>query len=234
LRGSATAPHATAALYRLLAWLSPSYPVGAFSYSHGLEQAVEAGHVTDAATALHWIGDIVALGAGRSDGVLLAAAWRAAAAGDRPELARIAEFAAAFTATSELHLETMSQGSAFLKITAETWPSPPLAWLAEDAAGAVAAPVAVGAAAAGHGIPLEAALPACMHAFAANLVSAAVRLVPLGQTDGQRIIAALEPVIARAAEAAAATPLDDIATATLMVDITSMQHETQYTRLFRS
>lgn len=223
-----------AALYRLLSWLSPSYPVGAYSYSHGIEQAVAAGHIHDAATAEGWIADIVAHGAGRADGVLLAAAWRAATDEDRDRLTETARFAAAFVATEELHLETMAQGAAFLKITREAWPAPPILWLAEAEGGRVALPVAIGAAAAGHGIALEAVLPATIHAFAANLVSAAIRLVPLGQTDGQRITARLEPIVARAATEAAATPLDEIATATLMVDMSSMHHETQYTRLFRS
>ncbi|VAW16249.1 Urease accessory protein UreF, partial [hydrothermal vent metagenome] len=172
-------------------------------------------------------------GAGFSDGVLLAAAHRAVSAGERAELERVAEFAAAFTPTSELHLETTSQGAAFLKITATAWPCAGLDWLAEDAP-APSLPVAIGAAAAAHGVTLEPALVAATHGFAANLVSAALRLVPLGQTDGQRITAQLEPVIHDTVARAITTPLDDIATSTLMVDITSMEHETQYTRLFRS
>lgn len=224
---------ASGSLYRLLCWLSPAYPVGAYTYSHGLEQAVEAGFIADAASARSWIADIIAHGAGLSDGVLLAAAYRAAHAGNRAELARVAAFAAAFSPTCELDLETTSQGAAFLKVTAAAWPCAGLDWLAQDTP-APALPVALGAAAAGHKIALEPTLTAATHAFTANLVSAALRLVPLGQTDGQRITARIEPVIRDTVARAMATPLDDIATSTLMVDITSMDHETQYTRLFRS
>lgn len=219
-----------AALYRLMAWLSPAYPVGAFSYSHGLEYAVEAGHVTDARTACAWLDDVIVLGAGRSDAIFCACAHRAAGAGDRDTLAEVAEFAAAFAATAELALETRAQGTAFLKATRAAWPTLELDLLPDDCA----YPVAVGTAAAGHGVGLEGTLVAYVHAFAANLVSAAVRLVPLGQTDGQRVTAALEPAILAIAAEAAPLGLADAGSATLMIDICSMRHETQYTRLFRS
>ena len=94
--------------------------------------------------------------------------------------------------------------------------------------------LAVGAAAAIHGMPLPAVLTAYLQAFAANLVSAGVRLVPLGQTDGQRATAALELVVARAAAAAMTANLDELGTAAPLLDWCSMKHETQYTRLFRS
>lgn len=223
-----------AALYRLLAWLSPGYPVGAYTYSHGLEYAVEAGHVGDSESARAWIGDIVERGGGSSDAVFLAAAWRAANAGDAQALRAAAECAAAFATTRELALESHAQGRAFLDITAKAWGTPSLDALAAVWAGPYAMPVAVGCAAAGHGIPLDATLHGYLHAFAANLVSAVVRLVPLGQTDGQRITAALEYTVARTAGAGLSSSLDDAASAALMVDICSMKHETQHTRLFRS
>lgn len=222
------------ALYRLMAWLSPGYPVGAFSYSHGLEQAVEAGLVFDRASAENWIADVVELGTGFIDGIFLAEAFRAAQDGDRARLAEAAELSAAFVATRELALESRAQGSAFLETTEKSWPVPALSLLRGTWDGPVAYPVAVGVAAAGHGIQLEDALPAYLHAFAANLVSAAVRLVPLSQSDGQKIVAALEPVVAASAARAMVTSPDDAGSAALTVDVASMQHETQYTRLFRS
>jgi urease accessory protein len=222
------------ALYKLLAWLSPGYPVGAYTYSHGLEQAVEAGLVTDAESAQGWIADIVELGTGLSDAVFLAAAYRAAAAGDTERLRAVAELAAAFAATRELALESHAQGAAFLEITEKAWDTPVLGALRAVWPGPYANPVVVGCAAAGHGIALRETAVAYLHAFAANLVSAAVRLVPLGQTDGQRITTALESTVERAAARALETDLEAAANAALMVDICSMKHETQHTRLFRS
>ena len=89
-------------------------------------------------------------------------------------------------------------------------------------------------AAAGHGIALEAALAAFLQAVAANWVSAGVRLIPLGQTDGQRVLAALEADVAATAQRALSTPLDDIGSAAFRADLAGARHETQYTRLFRS
>lgn len=223
-----------AALYRLLSWMSPGYPVGAYTYSHGLEYAVEAGLVTDADTTREWIADILEHGGGRSDAIFLAAAHRAVTGGDVAALIDAAELASAFAATKELALETRAQGAAFIEITSKAWPSPALNALRAAWPGPYAMPVAVGCAAAGHGIALSDTLHGYLHAFAANLVSAAVRLVPLGQTDGQLTTAALEAVAASAVRAAMAAELDDVSSAALMVDICSMKHETQHTRLFRS
>lgn len=228
-----TAPDPTA-LLRLQIWLSPAFPVGGFSYSHGLEYAVEAGLVCDRATLQDWIGTLLLHGTGRSDGMLLGAAWRTVR---EDGAAAVAELAAAFRGTSELARESALQGAAFLAAVRAVWPDAEL----EDWAGRLAAagiapvlPVAVGAVCRCHGVPLATALPLYLQAFAANLVSAAVRLVPLGQTDGLRAIAALEPVIGEAAHRSAAADLDELGTATPMLDWCSMRHETQYTRLFRS
>jgi urease accessory protein len=224
---------AEGALYRLLTWLSPAYPLGAFSYSHGIEYAVEIGLVADRASLGDWVGDILRRGAGRSDSALLAAAWRAAD-GPHEALDEIADLAAAWRGSAEMALENAAQGAAFLSTTRAAWPHPMLDDLAARRGAAISLPVAVGVACAAHKVPLAPALAAYLHGFAANLVSAGLRLVPLGQTDGQRIIADLEPVIADAARYAMTTPLDAVGTAAPIVDWCSMRHETQYTRLFRS
>jgi urease accessory protein len=228
-RSAAFAP----TLARLMMWLSPAYPVGAYSYSHGLEWIVEGGTVRDAATLGGWIEDLLLHGAGRSDAILLAEAWRALAAGDGDALARVAELAAALAPSAERRLETMAQGTAFLAATLAAWPRPELAELAADGR-EVAYPVAVGAAAAAHGLPLVETVLAFSQAFAANLVSAGVRLIPLGQSDGLRVLARLEPMLPGMVAAALASGLDDIGGAAIAADIASMRHETQYTRLFRS
>ena len=223
-----------AALYRLMTWLSPGYPVGAFSYSHGLEYAIEAGMVRDRATLTDWIAIVLAQGAGRSDGALFAAAWRAAATDDAEALDAVIELAAAWRGSAETALESAAQGAAFLGTTRAAWPSPLLDSVALRHRGTVSFPVAVAMAAAAHGISLESALAAYLHGFASNLVSAGLRAIPLGQSDGQRAIADLETAVAAATAVALAASLDEIGTAVPVVDWCSMRHETQYTRLFRS
>ncbi len=230
---TATTMTIDAALYRLMTWLSPAYPVGAFSYSHGLEYAVEAGLVRDAATLGDWVETVLEAGTGRSDAALFAEAYRAAAARDAARLDRVTALASAWRSASEMALESAAQGAAFLAATSAAWPHEALAAFRARHESA-ALPVAVAVACAAHGVALDLALPAYLQAFAANLVSAGVRLIPLGQSDGQRVIAGLERSVAAAAEAAEATPLDAIGTAAPLIDWCSMRHETQYTRLFRS
>jgi urease accessory protein len=142
--------------------------------------------------------------------------------------------AGVFASSKERHLETTAQGRAFMEATLAAWPCDALTRLNAIWPNAIAYPVAVGVAAAGHAIPLAPALGAYLHAVAANLISAGVRLIPLGQTAGQRVLAELEPVISSGAQVAMTTPLDEIGGATFRADIAGMRHETQYTRLFRS
>ena len=222
-------------LYRLLAWLSPSYPVGAFSYSHGVETAVEERLIRDRASLVAWLDSVLRRGTGCVDGALFAASWRAATEGDWPLFDDIAQRATAWRGTSEMALESRQQGGSFLSITRTAWPHPALDEVHRRLDGELALPVAVALAAAVHGISLEAALSGYLHAFAANLISAALRSVPLGQTDGQVALAALETSVSDTVRAAVAvTSLDDVGTATPLLDWCSLRHETQYTRLFRS
>lgn len=222
-----------AALYRLLNWLSPAYPVGAFAYSHGLEWAVEEGMVRDRVTLAAWIGGILLFGAGRVDGALFAAAWRAGAAGDDAVLDAVAERGHAWRGTAETALESGAQGRAFAEVTAAAWGDERLGALARRHDGRVPLAVAAGLALAPE-VPLDEALLAYFTAFAVNLVSAGVRLVPLGQTDGQAALVELEPAVAEAARFAAAADLDTVGTAAPMADLASIFHETQYSRMFRS
>jgi urease accessory protein len=225
---------APASLYRLLAWLSPAFPVGAFSYSSGIEWAVEAGDINDAQTLQRWLAVMLAEGGGFCDAVFFVHAHRAARASDDTALRAVAELAAAFAPSKERHLETTAQGNAFVEATRSAWPCAALDRLKNVWDGPVAYPVAVGTAAAGHGIALAAALAAFLQAVAANWVSAGVRLIPLGQTQGLRVLAALEPMVAATAQRALHVALDDIGSASFRADLASARHETQYTRLFRS
>jgi urease accessory protein len=218
----------------LMIWLSPAFPVGAFAYSHGLEWAHEAGDIHDAATLDARLTDLVEHGAARNDAILLAATHRAARAGDWDEAARVAELAAALATSRERHLETTAQGNAFMQAVRAAWPCAAFDDLARVWRGDIAYPVALGVAAAGHDLPLPATLEAFLAAFVGNLVSAAVRLGVVGQTDGQRLIAALLQLIDETARFAHDAGLDDLGAATFRSDLAALRHETQYTRLFRS
>ena len=230
-------PDAEREIHRLLSWLSPTFPVGAYTYSSGLEYAVEAGLVTDAATLEKWLAGLFRFGTGAVDGAFFCQAHRAAAQDDRDTLSTCLEWADALRPTAELALESAAQGEAFLKTMLAVWPHAGLEALAAAAAEHGRKPgyaVAVGASCGYHRLSLGTSLAAYLHAAAANLVSAAVRTVPLGHTDGQRVTAALEPVLAGAAKSAKAATIQRLGAATPMADWASMRHETQQTRLFRS
>jgi urease accessory protein len=235
-------PAPLAAQFQLLAWCSPAYPTGAFSYSHGLEWAVERGAVITLRGLLDFITAVLERGGGWVDAVLFAHAWRAAheppaiwQRSGRDHLRDIAALAAAFRGTAETALESRQQGTAFLEVTLRAWPHPRLAEFANDVRGQPTAQcVAVAVACAAHGIELSAAIQAFVQVIAANLVSAGARLIPLGQTDAQIAIARLAPVVAATAARALTVDLDDLGTAAPALELCSMRHETQYTRLFRS
>ncbi len=213
------------ALLRLLAWLSPAFPTGGFAYSHGLEWAVEAGDVRDEANLCDWLGDVLAHGSGRSDAILLRHARRAEGA----VLSGLGAFGAAASGARERRAEALGQGEAFAR-AALVWDSPRLAALRDP----LPYPVAVGALAADHGIEEETVVAAYLQALTSNLISAAVRLVPLGQTAGLRVLAALEQTILAVTAATRGAALDDIGGACFRSDIAAMRHETQHTRLFRT
>jgi urease accessory protein len=223
-----------AALYRLMTWLSPAFPVGGFAYSSGIEWAVEAGDITDAASLKDWLAAVLTDGSGFCDGVFLAQAHRAVAADDDRALREVAELAAAFVPSRERQLETTTQGRAFIEIARAAWDCDGLAHAIAQCEGAIVYPIAVGIVSAAHAIPLEPALHAFLHALLSNWISAGSRLIPLGQTDSQRILAALEQTVAETAKRAIAANRDDLGSSTFRADLASLRHETQYTRLFRS
>jgi urease accessory protein len=212
------------ALLRLMAWLSPAFPTGAFAYSHGLEWAVEAGDITNETTLQAWLYDVLAHGTGRTDTILLRHAHRAAA--EPTALQDIADLGYATASGRERQGESLAQGRAFM-LAAAPWGIP-------AAPERIPYPVAVGAVAGAHRVPEDATAAAFLQAFTTNLISAAVRLVPLGQTAGLRVLAALEPTILSIATATKSATLDDVGGCAFRSDLAAMRHETQYTRLFRS
>ena len=243
------------ALLNLQAWLSPAFPVGGFAYSHGLEWAVEAGDVRDGETLRARVADVLVHGSARSDVILLRAAH--ARCGDLVALRDVAEVGLAVAPARERREEALNQGRAFL-LAVGAWGvggHADGAWVAgtspamtgEGAWVAGAGPamtefedldlpysVAVGWACGRRGVEVDASAAAYLQAFAANLISAAVRLVPLGQTVGLRVLAALEAVILAVADETRAAGLDDLGGCAFRSDLAAMRHETQYTRLFRS
>lgn len=214
-------------LLKLLAWLSPAFPVGSFSYGHGLETAAHDGLVADAGSLRAWLTDLVEHGSAWNDAVLFAEAHRLIAAGG--DLSDVAELGEAMAGSRERHMETMLQGAAFLT-AAVAWPQPALGMLPADCP----YPVAVGAVAGAHGVPLDFALAAFLQGFASNQIQAAIRLGVIGQTDAMATLAALEPLFAATASRAAVSTLDELGSATIMAEIAAMKHETHYSRLFRT
>lgn len=215
----------------LLAWLSPAFPVGAFAYSHGLEAAIEEGSISDAGTLQAWIADLIALGSIRNDIILVSAAFSAAAQHDLDSLQEVNELALAMSPARERRLETIAMGGAFCSAIRAAWGNASRFFLPERD---MVYPVAFGSACAGQGLGRMASLEGFALAFVQNLISAAVRLGPIGQTDGQRITAALIPAVRDLAEFAASSTLDDVGGCAFRSDIAAMRHETLYSRLFRS
>ena len=208
------------ALLALVQWLSPAFPTGAYAYSHGLEFEISAGRVASAAELSDWLAQILTYGAGIQDAILLAHALKEGA-----DLDGLAGLARALAPSAERLQETMEQGAAFARATsalvARDLPSRPM-------------PVAVGQAAWHLGLPKAQVVALYLNAFAANLVSVAVRFVPLGQTEGQAVLAGLHPLIQSVARQAAVAGLEDITTSTLQADLAAMGHETMTTRIFRT
>ncbi|MCO5732104.1 urease accessory protein UreF [Rhizobium sp. SSA_523] len=220
-------PNETQSLLRLMAWLSPAFPVGGFAYSGGLEGAVHDRLVADAAGLKAWFTILLGHGALWTDAVLLSCSVKAE--GDPHRLEELSELGLALAGSAERHLETLSLGRAFLT-AAQAWPDPVFKALPADCP----YPVAVGAVAGAQGIGLQQALAAYLHAGVSQGVSAGIRLGLCGQQAGVALLAALEPLIATTAERAGTAGLDDLGTATVQADIAALRHEMQVSRLFRS
>jgi urease accessory protein len=214
----------SSALLRLMTWLSPAFPTGGFAYSSGLEWSVQAGDVTDETALIEWVRDTLAQGALWSDVILLRHVYRGG------DVQGLAEMGIALAPSSERRLETSAQGAAFA-LAAAAWD---VAALRDWGETPLPYPVAVGILAAARGVAEDDAAVAFLHAAVANLVSAAVRLIPLGQSAGLRAQAALEADILAAVAASLGARLDDLGGMAWGSDVASMRHETQYTRLFRT
>jgi len=225
------------AILRLQTWLSPAFPVGSYTYSHGLEWAVEAAPVHDRQSLVDWVQADLCYGSGRNEAIFFSEAWHCARADNRIRLAELVEVAAAFRGTSEFALESSHQAAACLATLRQVWPDPVLDRFSNILCEHNVPPalaVVLGIRSASLGIPARVCLLAFLQSYIANFVIAGVRLIPLGQTDGQFAIARLEESVTTVSVQAEDATIDDLGSAAFMVDLASMSHETQYTRLFRS
>ena len=215
-------PMPTDAPLILAQWLSPAYPVGAFSYSHGLETAIQDGVVRTALSLECWLMDVLCHGTGLSEAILVAAAYDAQ---DGDEVMLVDATARAFVSSAERLRESVLQGAAFARTASaiHDLDLPELTY-----------PVAVGRAARLFGLPLPLTQSMYLQSVMSNLVSAAVRLVPLGQTEGQAVLSRLTPICAETVDKADGQTLDDLSSAAFLSDIAAMRHETLKIRLFRS
>jgi len=224
-------------LLRQQNWLSPAFPTGSYSYSHSIEWAVETGHVHDRKSLVDWLEADLRYGSGRNEAIFFLEAWRWARNGSCGKLLEIAELAASYRGTSEFALESSQQAASCLATLRRVWPDPVIETFSESLLEIGVAPtlsVVLGVRIARQGIPATLAVAAFLQSYLANLVTAGVRLIPLGQTDGQLAIAELEETVLTASTQAEQATIRDLGSATFMVDIASACHETQYTRLFRS
>lgn len=217
----------TQALLRLMAWLSPAFPIGGFAWSGGLERAVHDGLVRSADDLSEWLATLLSHGGLLNDAVLFCEAWRQFE--NEAALKEVAELGLALAGSAERHAETLALGKAFVT-AASAWPADVFDLLPAD----VPFPVAVGSVAAAHGVPAEKALAAYLHAAVSQSVSAAIRLGVCGQSEGVAVLARLEAQIAEVAERADGSTLDDLGSAAMQADIASLRHERQHSRLFRS
>ena len=209
-------------LQQLLAFMSPAFPVGSFAYSHGLERAIDDGIVTSADEVREWIESLLVHGSGWNDAVLFAAAYDAS----NEVRMEIDELSLALAASRERALETSDLGQSFTKAVAILSASETMKFKTY--------PVAVAAACQKTCIDKNTGLLAYLQAFSNNLIAVAVRLVPLGQTNGLEIMRDLMPLISKTMERALTASLDNLGSSTLLSDIASMKHEAQYSRVFRS
>jgi len=207
--------------HKIMAWLSPAYPLGSFSFSHGLEDAISMGIVVGKESLLEWLFQILHFGSGRNDAIFLCSAYRSS----EEELLQLARIAESFSGTKERHLETVHQGTAFAKVTSN---------ISNKLIPAVPLPLAIGYCAKVENINLERLLPLYLHAFIANLVSAAIRFLPLGQTDGQMVLFGLFGDFEKVAKETRDLNVEHLGNSCFLNDISSMRHETMTTRIFRS
>ena len=215
-----------ASLLRLMTLFSPVFPVGGFTYSHGLEQAVHENFITNAEDLFNWLDDLAIHGSLHNDAILISEAWRYT--NQDQNISSLIEIANTIAASKERSMEIDLQGAAFCKAIAETGFSKKIYNKT------MPYPIAVGVLGYQMEIELQSVLTAYLHAFISNLVQTAIRLVPLGQSDGVKTMARMEERVLSLIVQNDKLTIDQLGSCCLLSDIMAMRHETLYSRIFRS
>jgi urease accessory protein len=222
-------------LTALMAWFSPGFPVGGFAYSHGLETAIDNRIIDNKSSLTEWLKGALFFGSPNNDAIILKEIYEATIREDYKALKDVSSLALTLNVAQELTDESIVQGNAFWRIIKTAWPHSDFISIQKQLPkNTIVYPVAVAIAAAKHNIPVLASLLAYLQAFVMNGVSAGIRLGLIGQTDGQVIIKELQSSVFKSANQSIVSSIDSLGTATLMIDLMSIKHETQTTRLFRS
>jgi urease accessory protein len=203
----------------VMQWMSPAFPIGAFAYSHGLEWAIDKDHVSNGEKLQKWITDLLEYGSLRTDAIFISLILRG------HDVRKMNELSMALCPAGERLLETKLQGSAFAKVIEDVW---------QQDIGELSLPIAVALAAKNQSIEQDLILPAYLHAFCSNLISAAIRLIPIGQTEGQRIMLELYPTISDLVKTASESEIDDLNSACFFSDVSAMEHEYLQPRIFKT
>lgn len=203
----------------LAQWFSPAFPIGSFAYSHGLEAAIDAGQIKNGGDLHAWLSEVLRFGAGQVDAIFIQLAAQS------NDVKTLNQTARAYAPSKERLLEMDAQGAAFAGLLRDVWQIK-----IEDAAFAIV----IGQGARALNLPVELTIRHALISFTANLIAAAQRLAPIGQSEGQKIHLSLAPIIAQIAKSAIGKTTRDISSTALMSDMYSMRHETQYSRIFRS
>ena len=206
-------------LITVMQWLSPAFPIGGFAYSHGLEWAINKGYVSNREELQKWVSDLLEYGSLKNDAILIKLVLQ----GSDPK--EINDLALALCSASERLSETQLQGGAFCKIMREVWS------LEIDE---LTLPIALALAAKNENIDQNLVVPAYLHSFCSNLISVAMRLIPIGQTDGQKTLRELSPLISDSVRAVAKSDKDDLGSACFLSDVSAMQHEYLQPRVFKT
>jgi urease accessory protein len=203
----------------VMQWMSPAFPIGAFAYSHGLEWAIDKDHVSNGEKLQKWITDLLEYGSLRTDAIFISLILRG------HDAKKMNELSMALCPAGERLLETKLQGSAFAKVIEDVW---------QQDIGELSLPIAVALAAKNQSIEQDLILPAYLQAFCSNLISAAIRLIPIGQTEGQRIMFELYPTISDLVQTASKSEIDDLNSACFFSDVSAMEHEYLQPRIFKT
>ena len=214
-------------ILKLLTWNNQAFPIGSYSFSSGLEYAVESNLITTGYELQSWLKNLLNFGSIQTDAILLVEAWKLMKKKKNRNLIELNNFAISLNQSYEKYIENYEQGKSFIKITSD-------AWNHKFQSKNLTFPLAYASSAYQENIKLEDTLISYLHANLCNLLSAGIKLIPLGQTEGQRIQIKLNLYIEEEYKIILKKDMNDIGNCGWVNDIVSMQHENQFTRIFRT